>query len=41
MVERLFFDWVNSKSAGTPITGHDNLVIQVLSDKTQALLAFM
>jgi hypothetical protein len=41
MVQRFLFDRINSKTAGATVTGHDNLIVQILPDKAQAALAFV
>jgi hypothetical protein len=41
MVQGFLFDWINGKPAGAAVTGHDNLIVQILPDETQAALVFV
>jgi hypothetical protein len=41
MVQGFLLDRINSKTAGTAITGHDNLIMQILPDEAQAALVFV
>jgi hypothetical protein len=41
MVQGFLFDRVNRKTAGAAVTGHNNLVIQILPHKAEAALAFV
>jgi len=41
MIQRLLFDRINGKAAGAAVTGHHNLVVQILPDEAQASLAFV
>ncbi len=38
MIQRLFFDGIHGEAAGAAVTGHDDLVVKVLSDETKAAL---
>jgi hypothetical protein len=41
MVQRFLFDGINRKTAGAAVTGHYDLIVQILPDKAQAALAFV
>jgi hypothetical protein len=41
MVERFFFDGINSKTARATIAGHDDFIFQILPHEAQTTLVFM
>jgi hypothetical protein len=41
MIQGFFLDRINTETTGTPITGQDNLVIFIGSNKAQTSLAFL
>jgi hypothetical protein len=41
MIEWLFLDGIDGKATGATITGHDDLLLEVLPDKTQTPLTIM
>jgi hypothetical protein len=41
MVERFFFDWIDTKATGTAISGQNHTVATALPHETHATLAIL